>query len=193
MAERALRNARLEKPGFTTGRVGVLAVIAACAGCPGTLEDPGRFADASDIDALTPTSPLQQDAASAPGTDAASCPDVPTAIFETTCAKASCHDSKDKAQGLDLQSSGVASRLVGVQATEGSGLLIDPTWPSRSILYEKLTTTPPFGARMPLSGSLDDAAIACVLAWVTTEASGPHAASGDDAGAYADADAWWGD
>ena len=72
-------------------------------------------------------------------------------------------------QGLDLESPGVQSRLVGMCA-QGGGLLIDPAEPSRSVLYEKLTPTPPFGARMPLGKApLDPVTLACVLAWVSAQ------------------------
>ena len=58
-------------------------------------------------------------------------------------------------------------RLSGKKAMGGPGLLIDPTTPTASVLYTKLTPTPPFGARMPLVGApLSDADIACVLSWI---------------------------
>ena len=41
-----------------------------------------------------------------------------------------------------------------------------------SVIYTKLTAFPPFGARMPFSETpLDDATIACVLQWITTQIS----------------------
>jgi hypothetical protein len=50
------------------------------------------------------------------------------------------------------------------------------------VLYTKLTTNPPFGARMPLAnGPLDDATIQCVRAWIIEQV--PDAgggASGED-------------
>ena len=83
-----------------------------------------------------------------------------------------------KSQNLDLQSPGVAARLVGVAAS-GGGLLIDPTDPSQSVVYTKLTATPPFGSRMPLGMvPLDDAMLACVLSWVSQQMG---SAGGDDA------------
>src|SRR6185437_7272428 len=99
-------------------------------GCPGTLQDPERFLG---------------DGAAGGG----SCPDVQTTIIQGTCAVGGCHSTADKQQGLDLQSPNPDSRLVNVPATEGTGLLIDPNAPQTSILYVKLSATPPFGARMP--------------------------------------------
>jgi hypothetical protein len=139
-------------------------------GCPGTLEDPARFADGG-------------------GRDAAGCPDVPQAVFVATCATKGCHnptDDKVVAQGLDLESPGLVARLVGMPAKGGPGLLIDPASPPSSVVYSKLTSAPPFGARMPFGKApLDDATIACVLAWITEQVSdaGLPEAGSLDAGA----------
>ena len=52
-------------------------------------------------------------------------------------------------------------------ATEGPGLLVDPSAPSASVLYRKLTASPPFGAQMPLGQKpLPGAMAACVLDWI---------------------------
>jgi hypothetical protein len=100
------------------------------------------------------------------------CPDVSQTIFLPICASGPCHNPQTDAQHLDLQSPDLATRLVGVPATEGPGLLIDPAVPSDSVLYTKLSAAPPFGARMP-SGKmpLDDGDIACVLAWINQQVS----------------------
>jgi hypothetical protein len=136
--------------------ISLTALLTAALGCPGSLQDPARFSQ----DATT------------------SCPNVPEDVFLKDCATTGCHTSTTKAQGLDLQSPGVASRLVGVAATEGAGLLIDPSSPSSSVIYTKLTATPPFGSRMPSEQApLDDATIACVLAWVTAQTSGADAST----------------
>jgi hypothetical protein len=151
-----------------------VALVAVCAGCPGSLEDPGRFM--------------------ANGT--AACPDVPQDIFLKICGTAGCHSTVDKMLGLDLQSPDVAARLTGVSAMGGAGLLIDPSAPAMSVIYTKLTPTPPFGVRMPFARTpLDDATIACVLQWITaatspdaslseaaaTDASPEEASPGDEA------------
>jgi len=128
-------------------RIAIVGLVVSCVGCPGSLEDPARFGDA-----------------------AGSCPDVPQDVFVKVCSTPGCHSAVDKMLGLDLQSPGVSSRLIGVQATGGTGLLIDPSDPAMSILYTKLTATPPFGVRMPFNESpLDDATIACVLSWITQQ------------------------
>jgi hypothetical protein len=132
-------------------RAGVLGVLLACTGCPGSLDDPSRF--------LT-------DGGEGGGSG---CPDIPSQVFAMVCSSAGCHSTADKIQGLDLQSPNVASRLVGVCA-RGGGLLIDPTNPMHSVIYEKVTIAPPFGLRMPLNNPpLDDPTIACLLAWVSQQ------------------------
>jgi hypothetical protein len=99
-------------------------------------------------------------------------------LLAQTCGTSGCHDATTRAQGLDLVSPGVVSRLVGAPASEGTGLLINPTSPDTSVLYTKLLPTPPFGARMPTGMALDEATIQCVLAWVTTEAAAGNAFDG---------------
>ncbi len=129
-----------------------LCVVAvSMAGCPASLDDPSRFFGTSEG-----------------GGDV--CSDVPDNLFIPTCAASGCHNPTDLAQGLDLESPGVATRLVGVRATGGAGMLVDPTQPEQSVLYTKLTFDPPYGARMPFGKDpLDDATIRCVLSWIQTK------------------------
>jgi hypothetical protein len=129
--------------------------------CPGTLEDRVAF----------------EQAALEAGVDAGSsvCGDVPSTLFTPRCGLSSCHDSSGTAAGLDLASPGVFGRLVGKQARGGPGVIIDPEGdPQKSVLYLKLTPTPPFGSQMPLAGDkLDAATLSCVAAWITSEAAVP--------------------
>jgi hypothetical protein len=159
---------------------GLIGLGAALLGCPGTLDDPARFFDAAGNDAALAGDAALPDAG-------ASCPDVPQTIFASTCTGAGCHNAHDKTQGLDLQSPNVATRLLGAQATEGPGLLIDPMAPSSSVLYMKLTPMPPFGARMPLAGMLDNPSIACVLAWIVEQTSDAGSSGGSTPEGGADA------
>jgi hypothetical protein len=153
-------------------RIVPLLLVATAWGCPGTLDDPARFLGA-DAGAADPEAAATADAG---------CPDIP-ALFATTCTASSCHSASNKAQGLDLQSPDLAARLVGVPATEGPGLLVDPSTPSQSVLCTKLQPDPPFGARMPLSAApLDGATIACVLAWIEQTAEATHGDAGDGDG-----------
>jgi hypothetical protein len=155
----------------TWPRIASLGALAASLGCPGTLDDPGRFE-------------LDGGEASAGDGGDAGCIDVPTGVFAKICATAGCHSSTDMIQGLDLQSPGVASRVVGVCA-RGGGTLADPSNPSHSVIYTKLGPTPPFGSRMPLGMTpLDGATLACVLAWIAAQTGGGACDAGAmDAGA----------
>jgi hypothetical protein len=150
----------------------IIALVASTPGCPGTLEDPERFLDAAGDDAGFAG---EAQPASDGGGD---CPNVPDLLGQT-CTGASCHSASNKAQGLDLQSPDLTTRLIGVSATGGPGLLIDPSTPSRSVLYAKLSATPPFGARMPLGAApLDSPTLACVLGWITQQAKGASGVEG---------------
>jgi hypothetical protein len=145
----------------------VLALLISTAACPGTLPDAAAFLEPG-ADAGATVLP-QTDAATA--TEAGEpCPDVPTLLAQT-CGTSGCHDATTRAEGLDLVSPGVVSRLVGVPASEGTGFLINQASPDTSVIYTKLLPTPPFGARMPTGMALDEATIQCVLAWVTSEAA----------------------
>jgi hypothetical protein len=162
----------------------VLLPAVAWTGCAGSLEDPEMFT--TQADAGTPVE------ASAEAAPAPTCPDVPT-LFAKSCGTTGCHDATTKAEALDLVSAGLPSRLVGVPSVEGVGLLIDPATPSKSVLYTKLLSSPPFGARMPTGGALDTATTQCVLAWITSQTSSPSpmgdagAQQGTDAGTTSDA------
>jgi hypothetical protein len=110
------------------------------------------------------------------------CADVPTAVLGAVCGGA-CHSGATPTSNLDLTSPNVAQRLLGKPALAGGGLLIDPIHPEASVLYTKVTRTPPFGGQMPPSPSqpLDDATAACVRDWVRTAArqSAPADAGAD--------------
>jgi hypothetical protein len=100
---------------------------------------------------------------------ASACGDVPTTVFSARCASSSCHAAAWPAAGLDLQSPSPGTRLMNKPATGGAGLIIDAAHPNRSVLYLKLTPTPPFGNRMPLGGMLDGSTIDCVGSWIAQQ------------------------
>jgi hypothetical protein len=144
-----------------------VALAAATAGCPTSLEDPGRFGGNGSASG-TDIGGGGQDGGGAGSVlgEGGACPDIPQ-FFAATCTASSCHNASDEAQGLNLQSPDVTSRLVSVMATEGPGLLVDPSAPSASVLYLKLTASPPFGAQMPLGQKpLPGAMTACILDWI---------------------------
>lgn len=125
-----------------------LLLVAALTGCPGSLENPERFAG-----------------------QFGACPDIPM-LLATSCGTTSCHGSSNPASGLDLASSDIAGRLAGKEATNG-GLLLDFDAPGESVIYTKVTDAPPFGGRMPLGATpFDDTEVSCMLTWIETSAKG---------------------
>ena len=102
------------------------------------------------------------------GGEAGSCPDVPTQILAPQCAKAGCHVGATAAGNLDLSITGLAT-LPGKGDPACGGTFADPANPEKSVIYLKLTASPPCGARMPFGGTpLSDSDQQCVLAWIRT-------------------------
>ena len=131
------------------------AIVAACTvGCPGSIDDPGRFLDAG-------------------GACAFGDEWVERRLFPETCGVDSCHGTTFPAADLDLVSPGVASRIVGVQGslTCGGAPLVDPSNPAGSLFVAKLGANPGCGSRMPLGApALDRSRIECVQQWLIAAA-----------------------
>ncbi|HEY6562615.1 MAG TPA: hypothetical protein VI072_35350 [Polyangiaceae bacterium] len=144
-----------------------LLASAAITGCPGALDNPERFLDGS-----------------AGGSD--NCGSIPQ-LLQQTCSGSACHSSADSGTGLDLVSTAVAERLVGVPGSAACGdrLLIDPNDPANSLLLLKLDEPPPCGSRMPLGSELTAEQKACVRTWIdqVIGAVGTGGAGGRDGGA----------
>ena len=126
------------------------------AGCAGALEDLSRF---DYLDA-------------GPGSDAGvshgdgGCDPVAT-IFIPSCTTSTCHSSRAQQGNLDLESPGLPQRLLNLQASGGPGLIIDTKNPDQSVIYTKVTATPPFKFQMPLGApplSADE--VTCIQQWV---------------------------
>jgi hypothetical protein len=113
--------------------------------CPGTLENPERFAVA------VPQGANPTDVCA--GTEA---------LLNARCATSGCHSATDKIAGFDLAGSNLRARLSGQKGQSGA-LLIDPSSAQNSALYNKCTDTPKSGSRMPLGGkNLDAPELACL-------------------------------
>ena len=145
-------------------------------GCPGTLDDKERFLlgnagnGASDTDGgdAGPTAEAGPEVDAGP--DPGPCGDVVTRIFTPSCGGTGCHGASGAQQDLDLVSPGVAARVVGVSGTGCVATLADPANPEASLIYQKLSPTPPCGAPMPLARpALSDEDVACVLAWIAAQ------------------------
>jgi len=121
--------------------------------CPGEIENPAIF--------LT---------GAGGGADACSL-DVEADIFQEKCNTSTCHNASDEAANLDLESPGIASRVVGVDG-ECTGVLADPDNPEESLLYTKLDSSPGCGLQMPLGGELSDEEKSCILEWIGDQMGG---------------------
>lgn len=145
---------------LTLASVSALSLAAlggAVVGCPGTLDDESRFTTDG-------------------GTQPTVCNDAPTVVFTPSCASAGCHNKADSASsgGLDLESPDIVGRTKDVMAKGGAGLLIDSANPEKSVIYTKMKSPAPFGARMPLGAmQLPADKLECVLNWIKKEAGGP--------------------
>ena len=149
---------RIERRATLGWLVGASLALLGATGCPGKLHDKDRFL----VDAAIP---MGGDDA-----DVGGCGDVVARIFIPRCGGSNCHGPTAPQQGLDLESPGVAARVVGVAATSCAALLADPADPASSFLYRKLAAKPPCGAQMPLAQlPLASADSACVLTWISEQ------------------------
>lgn len=92
-------------------------------------------------------------------------------IFTARCALGGCHSGASAILGLDLAEGVAHGEIVGVDSTSQPGTLrVAPGDPAASLLFLKLGPTPPVGQRMPVGGSLADAEIAVIEAWIAAGA-----------------------
>jgi hypothetical protein len=139
-----------------------ICALSLIVGCPGTLADKELYEAALDGS----RGPNGADGSA----DAGPCGDVVARIFVPNCGGSGCHGINAPQQDLDLVSPGLASRVVGVTAKGCSVPLADPADPEGSLIYQKLSPTPPCGAPMPLARPpLGRAEAACVLEWIAAQ------------------------
>jgi hypothetical protein len=157
------------------------AALLCLTGCPGSLDNPDLFVGAAAgagqgaAGAGQGAAGAGQGAAGTGGAAALVAPACLTSLFALSCSGAGCHSGSTPAGGLDLFSPGVASRLVGVDATfagvvMGAAVtctpakLIDTQNPAASWLELKLQGQQgTCGLAMPLGGSpLGTADLQCV-------------------------------
>ncbi len=141
------------------------------AGCPGTLDDKERFlVDAGSAGNAEAAPAVEAGAEAGAGPDTGPCGNVETRIFVPSCGGTGCHGATGPQQDLDLVSPGIAARVVGVPGTGCISTLADPANPEASLIYQKLSPTPPCGSPMPLARpALSDEDVACVLAWIAAQ------------------------
>jgi putative membrane protein len=87
-------------------------------------------------------------------------------VFETKCI--ACHAASNRLGGLDLQTDPHGALVEKLSAQWASEKRVVPGAPERSLLYTKLSGTQPAdrGARMPLTGPLDQATIDLFAQWI---------------------------
>jgi hypothetical protein len=74
-----------------------------------------------------------------------------SSTFQGTCAQSGCHSGVTPTGGLNLES------YSGLMAGGDHGAVVTPGDADGSIIIQKLSPSPPFGARMPASGSVTQA------------------------------------
>ncbi|HET7542203.1 MAG TPA: hypothetical protein VFK05_20185 [Polyangiaceae bacterium] len=174
---------------FAVAILGLVLSAVLLAGCPGSLEHKERFLMAAgnvgqagnaaggggglggaDSDAAIPEAGSDAGTESDAGPGLGPCGDVVTRIFVPSCGGTGCHGAIGPQQDLDLVSAGVAERVVGVSGLGCAIPLADPQDPEASLIYRKLSPTPPCGSPMPLARpALSDEDVACVLAWIAAQ------------------------
>jgi hypothetical protein len=164
---------RIERSWQAAVRVALAATVCVLAGCPGELPNKAEFeayAAAHEAGAPGMLNEAGTSSASAGSAGTGACGDVVTRVFVPTCGGTGCHSAVAPQQGLDLVSPGVASRVVGVSATQCLQLLADPQNPEQSLMYQKLLPKPACGAQMPLARpALSSSDLACVLGWIAAQ------------------------
>jgi hypothetical protein len=162
----------------------LLAIGLAClAACGGDLEHPERFDkllhegnDAGSVLNDAAVAPRgdggggmtdagsSSGAGSSPGS--AEPPACVTKIFKDTCGTVGCHAAKQ--MQVDLVSAGVTARLVDQKSASATckDRVFIATDGKPSLLLQKLSATPPCGAKMPLVGTLTSANEDCLNQWV---------------------------
>jgi hypothetical protein len=93
---------------------------------------------------------------------------IQKAILVPRCGKSGCHVGEDPAQGLDLVSPGLESRVDDVIGACGRPI-VTPGQPNESYLITKVSRrNPSCGSGMPFDGTVLSAHdVACLTSWVT--------------------------
>ena len=92
--------------------------------------------------------------------------EVASQVFEVSCVTLGCHNSSDRAAGLDLQSSDLELELFGQEAALCAGeVRVVPGDSASSHLIDRLRGTA-CGPQMPVIEPLPDETIDCIAAWI---------------------------
>jgi len=92
--------------------------------------------------------------------------EVASQVFEVSCVTLGCHNSNDRAAGLDLQASSLELELFGQEAALCDGeVRVVPGDSASSHLIDRLRGTA-CGPQMPVVEPLPDETIDCIAAWI---------------------------
>ena len=133
----------------------MLAALSILSGCAGSLQDPERF------DAGTPNG-FVCSSLNVP---------VKSDLLARKCT-AGCHSAAAAMSGLDLESSGVAARLVNVSTVDCPPrvrVLPADGGPLEEMISQ---STPTCGTGMPPGAPLTNAEIACIVEWTRNLVAG---------------------
>jgi Stigma-specific protein, Stig1 len=100
-------------------------------------------------------------------------------VFLPSCTGSGCHSGPTPAAGLNLTIADLEARLVDQPAATCDAVLVSPSHPDTSFLYEKITSSAPkCGSPMPLSGTLSDTAKQCIRDWIASLSPGCETCGG---------------
>ena len=100
-------------------------------------------------------------------------------LANKSCNLAGCHGANMPSAGLRLTEDVVtqpAALVDRLNAGDPNGCaaamfkLIDRAEPEKSLLYRKVTGSPPCGVKMPVGPALSTAETACILSWIKSAA-----------------------
>ncbi len=128
----------------------LLCLSALLLACPGSLENPERFLDGG--------------GGGGGGDGGSSCGDVEADILKPKCGIAGCHAAMTKQSGLDLETMGIAARVVG-KTTDPAGPCVGQSLPT--VFDSKIKSTSSCGTTMrAFATTFNNADQACVHAWL---------------------------
>ena len=88
-------------------------------------------------------------------------------VFDLSCATSGCHRA-GHSTSLDLSGGSSYSNLVNVESKNYAPLkLVEPGKSEDSVLYLKIVGSSETGSKMPPGGTLSDASVANIRAWIT--------------------------
>ena len=88
-------------------------------------------------------------------------------VFDLSCATSGCHRA-GHSTSLDLSGGSSYSNLVNVESKNyAPSKLVEPSKSENSVLYLKIVGSSETGSKMPPGGTLSDASVANIRAWIT--------------------------